>query len=158
VINDWNEQYSPKKALKSARKLRLHSVEEDDDESSPSESPRKSSNKSPAKGDKRLTDPRKAFDSKKGQLAASFVAEVDLAVGDGQVGAMAESTGGIKIIWSKKLSSTAGRANWRREAVRSRSIDGTISTTIHRHHASIELAEKVIDDEGRLSSGVVSLE
>lgn len=63
---------------------------------------------------------------------------------------MAESTGGIRIIWSKKLSSTAGRANWRREAVRSKSGDGTVCTTTHRHHASIELAEKVIDDEDRL--------
>jgi len=156
VINDWNEQFSPKRALKSPRKLRLHSVDEDEKKSSPSESPRRSPNKSPAKRDKKLIDPRKAFDERKKQLAASFVAEVDLAVGDGQVGTMAESTGGIKIVWSKKLSSTAGRANWRREAVRSESTDGAASTIIHRHHASIELAEKVIDDEGRLSAGIVS--
>ena len=60
---------------------------------------------------------------------------------------MADSTGGIRVIWSKKLSSTAGRANWRREAIRSKNADGSIRDTTYRHHASIELAEKVIDDE-----------
>ena len=62
---------------------------------------------------------------------------------------MAESAGGIKIVWSKKLNSTAGRANWKREALRTQNADGTFTTT-YRHHASIELAEKVIDDEERL--------
>ena len=81
-------------------------------------------------------------------MATSFLAEVDQTITGGQVSALAELTGGIKLIWSKKLTSTAGRANWRREAVRSKSADGTVSTTSHRHHASIELAEKVIDDEG----------
>jgi len=137
--------------------MRLHSVDEDDDELPHSESPTKSPNKSPGKKDRQSIDRRKAFDERKEHLAASFLAEVDLAVGDGQVAAMAESTGGIKIIWTRKLSSTAGRANWRREAVRSKSVDGVVSTTVHRHHASIELAEKVIDDEGRLSSSVVPL-
>ena len=66
---------------------------------------------------------------------------------------MAESAGGIQIIWSKKLNSTAGRANWKREALRSKPADGSTSsapTTTYRHHASIELAEKVIDDADRL--------
>ena len=82
-------------------------------------------------------------------MAVSFLSEVDSEIGDGQVSAMAASTGGIRIVWSKKLSCTAGRANWRREAVRSKNSDGSTSTTTHRHHASIELAEKVIDDEGK---------
>jgi len=66
---------------------------------------------------------------------------------------MAKSAGGIQIIWSKKLNSTAGRANWKREALRSKPADGSTSsatTTTYRHHASIELAEKVIDDADRL--------
>ena len=70
---------------------------------------------------------------------------------------MADSTGGIRIIWSKKLSSTAGRANWRREIIRSKNADELVSNTCHRHHASIELAEKVIDDEGQLSPNPTSL-
>lgn len=87
---------------------------------------------------------------RKAGLATAFLAEVDSVVGEGQVASMTASTGGIKIVWSKKLSSTAGRANWRREAVKSKNADGSVSTAIYRHHASIELAEKVIDDEGRL--------
>ena len=69
---------------------------------------------------------------------------------------MADSTGGIRIIWSKKLSSTAGRANWRREISRSKNADGFVSNTFHRHYASIELAEKVIDDEGQLSPNQIT--
>lgn len=84
---------------------------------------------------------------------------MDQTITNGQVSQLAESTGGIKLIWSKKLSSTAGRANWRRETVRHRSpassSDDTTNTaatpaTSVRHHTSIELAEKVIDDENRL--------
>ena len=150
VINDWNEQYSPKKILKSPRKFRLEAVDEDDSDISPSESPRRSQQKCPLKRDKGMIARRKAFDEKKHQLATSFLAEVDLVVGQGQVSALAESTGGIKVIWSKKLSSTAGRANWRREALRAKNVSGSLPTTTYLHHASIELAEKVIDDEGKL--------
>ena len=150
IINDWNEQYSPKKTLKSPSRLRFYSVDEDEGELSPSESPRRSPIKSPAKKDKGAILRRKAFDERKQELATSFLADVDKIVAQGQVAALAESTGGIKIIWSKKLSSTAGRANWRREHIRSKSADGSVSNSTHRHHASIELAEKVIDDEGIL--------
>lgn len=149
MVNDWNEQYSPRKPLRSPRKNGLYSLDEDEDELSPSESPRKSTNRSPAKRDKKAIERRKAFEETKHDLASFFLAEVDQVVGEGQVSALAESTGGIKIIWSKKLSSTAGRANWRRGSIRSKNEDGTLSTATHRHHASIELAEKVIDDEGR---------
>ena len=69
-------------------------------------------------------------------------------VAGGKVRALAESAGGIKIIWSRKLNSTAGRANWKRETLVSRGAEGSSSKT-YRHHASIELAEKVIDDEGK---------
>ena len=66
---------------------------------------------------------------------------------------MAASTGGVKIIWSKKLNTTAGRANWKRETIRPISANpqsSTLEAPIFRHHAAIELAEKVIDDEERL--------
>jgi predicted SprT family Zn-dependent metalloprotease len=57
----------------------------------------------------------------------------------------------VKIIWSKKLSTTAGRANWKRETLRSSTLDLDGKPTVtYRHHAAIELAEKVIDDEDRL--------
>lgn len=106
--------------------------------------------KTPAKKDKRVIEQRKLFDEQKHELATAFLAEVDQTITNGQVASMAHSTGGIQIIWSKKLSSTAGRANWRREAIRSKDADDFLSNTTYRHHASIELAEKVIDDEGHL--------
>lgn len=107
--------------------------------------------KSPAKRDKKVIEQRKLFDNQKHKLATYFLTEVDEKLTNGQVAAMAHSTGGVQVIWSKKLFSTAGRANWRREAICSKNADGIVSNTTHRHHASIELAEKVIDNEGQLS-------
>ncbi|MCJ1392393.1 hypothetical protein MMC18_005260 [Xylographa bjoerkii] len=148
IINDWNDQYSPRKT---PRPRRLFSMEEEDEGNlSPSGSPRKSPLKSPAKRDKEAIKRKKIFDQNKHVLASSFLEELDRTVADGQVASLAASTGGIRIIWSKKLNSTAGRANWKREAIRTKSGDGTTSSTTYRHHASIELAEKVIDDEDRL--------
>ena len=104
--------------------------------------------KSPARKDRKVVAQRKLFDDTKHDLATTFLAEVDQTITNGKLASMADSTGGIQIIWSKKLSSTAGRANWRREVIRSKNADGYVSDITHRHHASIELAEKVIDDEG----------
>ena len=150
VINDWNDQYSPTKTPKSNRRNRFVILGDSDEDISPTAAPRKSPPKSPAKRDKATIEKGKLFNNRKHETASTFLAEVDKIITGGQVAQLAESTGGIKIIWSKKLSSTAGRANWRREAVRHRSPSGTISVGDHRHHASIELAEKVIDDEHRL--------
>ncbi|KAL2045520.1 hypothetical protein N7G274_001948 [Stereocaulon virgatum] len=150
VINDWNEQYSPRKVLKTPRKLGGYSLLEDEDELPPSESPRRSPAKILREKTKDAVLRRKVFDEDKHALASSFLAEVDHTVAQGQVASLAGSSGGIKIVWSKKLSSTAGRASWRREHILSKNADGIVSTISYRHHASIELAEKVIDDEDRL--------
>ena len=115
------------------------------------ESPSKSPSRSPAKKDKKITEKRKLFNDKKHVLASTFLVELDQTITNGQIASMAASTGGVQIIWSKKLSSTAGRANWKREAICSKNTDGSVVNTTHRHYASIELAEKVIDDEGQLS-------
>lgn len=149
VINDWNDSYSPKKAAQTPSRKKLLPLDEEDHEGhvSPSASPRKSPLKSPTKKDRQAA---KAFNAEKSRLASTFLAEVDDKVTGSQVSNLAASTGGIKIIWSKKLSSTAGRANWRREAIRHKSVDGTYTEPKFRHHASIELAEKVIDSEDRL--------
>lgn len=151
MINDWNDQYSPRKTPHSERSRRLISISEDDEsEPSPSGSPRRSPIKSPVKKDKEEIQRRKLFNEKKNGLAASFLKDVDEKTTNGQITALAASSGGIHIVWSKKLRSTAGRANWRRETLRTKNPDGTVSTTTYRHHASIELAEKIIDDEGEL--------
>ena len=155
VINDWNEQYSPQKVIQSPRKFQ---IQDEDEKLSPSEFARKSPSTSPAKKDKRIIKQRKLFDDKKHELATAFLAEIDQRITNGQIVSMANSTGGVQIIWSKKLSSTAGRANWRRETIRTQSAGGSASNTTYRHHASIELAEKVIDDEGQFSPSQIIME
>lgn len=148
VVNNWHDQHSPKKTPKSSHARKLFTLNEDDSAYlSPCEG-RKSPSKSPVKPDKQEAERRKAFNDKKHEVAALFLEELDRTITDRQITKLAESTGGVRLVWSKKLQSTAGRANWRREAIRSKDIDGAVQTTRYRHHASIELAEKVIDDEG----------
>lgn len=151
MINNWNDQYSPRKTAQTERSRRMLSISEDDgSEPSPSASPQKSRIKSPVKKDKEEMQRRKLFNEKKHGLATSFLKDVDEKITNGQVAALAASAGGIHIVWSKKLRSTAGRANWRKETLRTKNPDGSVSTKSNRHHASIELAEKIIDDEGEM--------
>lgn len=89
---------------------------------------------------------RLSFDNKKADFAQTFLAVLDNAVAEGKVTQIASSTGGVKISWSKTLQKTAGRAQWRGERIRDK--DGR--TVSIKHHASIELAERIIDDEYRL--------
>lgn len=125
ATNEWNDQHSP-------RKLILPKL---------SQSPTKASPKKAV---------RQAFDAQKHQLAEEFLAELDAQITEGQIASLAESTGGVKLVWSKTLKTTAGRANWKRETIRNKHADGTTSEARYKHYASIELAEKVIDDEARL--------
>ena len=90
------------------------------------------------------------WETRKHILAGEFLAELDHRITDKQVFSLSASTGGVKLIWSKTLTSTAGRANWRRETTKTRQADGTVTATAYKHFVSIELAEKVIDDEARL--------
>ncbi|KAJ4170943.1 hypothetical protein NW754_007085 [Fusarium falciforme] len=104
---------------------------------------------SPRKEPKKET--KKAFAARKHALAESFLAELDREITQGEIAKLAESTGGVKLVWTKTLNTTAGRASWRRETIRTtRKTDGVQLSVTYKHHASIELAEKVIDDEHRL--------
>ncbi|KAK5449605.1 hypothetical protein LTS15_008680 [Exophiala xenobiotica] len=189
VINEWNDEYSPKKApATSPRKKGLarfqiwSDFEQDDDQDigssdslpSPSTSPRKSRarSQSPMKSpekeekkrlaeEKRLALPRKKdFDSRKKQLAIDLVQELDVNVADSQLQRLACSTGGVRIIWSKTLRSTAGRASWKRTVTKmsgspvkeGREVTGPGVKV--EHFASIELAEKIVDCEDRLVNTV----
>jgi predicted SprT family Zn-dependent metalloprotease len=94
---------------------------------------------------------RKAFATQKHELAMSFLTELDTTIAQGQITALSAQTGGIKLVWSKTLKTTAGRANWKREQLRIRT--GPLASDFRpeiRHHCSIELAEKVIDEPVRL--------
>lgn len=158
TVNDWNDQYSPQKTLKSPNK-NLFSRDQEES-TSPKPSPKKSSS-SPNKRTAAEVRAKKDFAARKHALAESFLAELDQTITSGQIASLSASTGGVRLIWSKTLNSTAGRANWRRETIKARSAITAASTSstaivpppanvIHKHHASIELAEKVIDDETRL--------
>jgi predicted SprT family Zn-dependent metalloprotease len=160
VVNNWNEMHSPAKPLVSPRKQnlvkQLEALEIRSDSDSPTTSPRKKS-ASPTKqslpepSTSQLRAERKAFAAVKHKLAEAFLSELDNTITSGRISTMCAPTGGIKLVWSKTLKTTAGRANWRREQIRTRSGPlPTDITTTHLHHCSIELAEKVIDDADRL--------
>ncbi|KAI5460267.1 SprT-like family-domain-containing protein [Mariannaea sp. PMI_226] len=129
IVDDWNDLHSP-------RKLLLPPVAKSPAKPSPKKLPKK--------------ETKKAFDSRKHTLAESFLAELDREITQGKIAELAQSTGGVKLVWTKTLNTTAGRASWRRETIRTRRADGTQASVEFKHHSSIELAEKVIDDEHRL--------
>jgi len=144
AVNTWNDEYSPQKPLMSPRKIRAALLEDSD---SPSSSPKKL--QSPTKKTRAEIDAKKDFESRKHKLVQDFFIELDDKITEGKIGELAATTGGVKFIWSKTLNSTAGRANWKRETTKHKNADGTLRTT-QKNHASIELAEKVINDEERL--------
>lgn len=183
VVNTWNDTYSPKKVpVTSPRKNRflewLDSGDEDDETPtrtlndssdslpSPCSSPRKSRSpqQSPEKAKKQrlLEEKRTAkakkqdFDSKKEQLANALMAVLDDNITSSKLSTLSSGTGGIQIIWSKTLRSTAGRANWRRTVIKPTGspVKGSLipDGSKVQHYASIELAAKVIDCEARLVS------
>lgn len=159
VTNDWVDQHSPRKL-----EQLLKDFEDSDNDTSDSmlrsigrrepKTPSKTALKR-AETEKRKAQlaRKKSFDNKKASLAEDFLNVVDDAVTGGQIQGLTEETGGVKIVWSKTLQKTAGRANWKRD--RSAQTAPTDQPHPHagrtpKHQAYIELAERVIDDEDRL--------
>lgn len=94
---------------------------------------------------------KKAFQATKQIRAMDFLMELDTEITSGKIAELAQSTGGVKLVWTKKLNTTAGRANWKRETILARQSGCSEPVTMsYKHHVSIELAEKVIDNEHRL--------
>ncbi|KAF9701177.1 hypothetical protein EKO04_000761 [Ascochyta lentis] len=177
VVNEWNDRHSPAKPLVSPRKQQwrddvvkmmggMDLEEESDSEeayTSPAASPKKktprpqttkaSNSDASIPTVQQVRAQRKEFTERKHDIATSFLAELDNKICSGTISSLSQATGGIKLIWSKTLKTTAGRANWRREVIRLRTSspgEAPTYTTETRHHCSIELASKVIDDENRL--------
>ncbi|KAI9680751.1 MAG: hypothetical protein M1817_004191 [Caeruleum heppii] len=149
TINEWNDQYSPRKTPLSERSRGWRRVIDDSDDSDvPPASPRKT----PRKKDRAAVENKRAFDAKKHDMAKTFLAELDDRLTAGQIGSLTATSGGIQLMWSRTLNSTAGRANWKRSVTKHRNPDGSHCSTTYRHIASIELAEKVIDSEDRLKN------
>jgi predicted SprT family Zn-dependent metalloprotease len=143
-VNEWNDKHSPRKTIGSPKKNPFLPTSES---TSPASSPKKSS---PTKRSQTEVQAKKDFAARKHALAESFLVELDDTITSGEIASLSASTGGVRLIWSKTLNSTAGRANWRRETTKTRPSPIAPSVTTQKHHASIELAEKVIDDEERL--------
>ncbi|PPJ57665.1 hypothetical protein CBER1_00076 [Cercospora berteroae] len=148
AVNDWNDQHSPQKPIRSPRKLFEPQTKVFDD--TPIASPAQLS--SPTKRSKADLQARKDWETRKMSLAESFLRELDQTITQGRIAALSASTGGVQIIWSKTLNSTAGRANWRRETTKSHHSSNNTkditkaatTTTTHKHFATIELASKVL--------------
>ncbi|KAH6847402.1 SprT-like family-domain-containing protein [Chaetomium sp. MPI-CAGE-AT-0009] len=147
-VDDWNDEHSPRKQLfPDAVAAR---------ENSPTKnSPEKKAKRNAGAKEPSEREVKKAFEKTKHEVAESFLQELDQTITNGKLAELAASTGGIKIVWSKKLNTTAGRATWKHETIRTRQqADGTGTNPpvqpTHLHHASIELAEKIISCESRL--------
>ncbi|OXV05739.1 hypothetical protein Egran_06493, partial [Elaphomyces granulatus] len=161
AINEWNDKFSPEKDKTPGRalqRLRLalgESVEEEDlstitlDERNPKSPSKIALKKAEAERKKQALARKQSFDDKKTSFAEEFLKFLDDEVSEGKVQKLAERTGGIRIIWSKTLQTTAGRASWKREKLRDRNQPAAEQVQI-RHHAAIELAERIIDCEDRL--------
>ncbi|KAK6004665.1 hypothetical protein QM012_008527 [Aureobasidium pullulans] len=76
------------------------------------------------------------FSEDKVYKAKNFWRELDDEVTDGQIRELTASTGGVKIIWNKRFTATIGRARCKR---------GRFGNEV-----TIELSDKLIDDEDRL--------
>ena len=86
------------------------------------------------------------FRQRRQDIAKSFLAELDGKMTDGQISKLTASAGGIKIVWSRRLRTTAGRAMWRGK-IRKHTQS---SQRQYYNDATIELAEKIVNDENRL--------
>ncbi|KZO92534.1 hypothetical protein CALVIDRAFT_487228 [Calocera viscosa TUFC12733] len=82
---------------------------------------------------------RKALQVRLEKLAEETVSQLNTLVFDGRI------PEDIELIWSKRLNTTAGRANWKR--IRKESGDDI-------HQCSIELSTKVLDNEERVLNTV----
>jgi predicted SprT family Zn-dependent metalloprotease len=164
VIMDWAEKNSPwKQRMRDLELERIVADWSDNDDERASGSPCPSpAPKSPSKTALKKAEiaqrkasraRRDSFNRKKDAMAHDFLRVLDDAVTGGKVQAMAQETGGVKIVWSKTLQTTAGRAEWKSQTTKptpSNSTGGPPSPSKVLHHATIELAEKVIDCEDRL--------
>lgn len=125
---------------------------------------------------------KKAFDAVKEDLARDFLLELDDVITNGKLAQLTEATGGLRVVWSNTLLTTAGRAHWKckttttmsklpsASASASSSSSSSASsssatattgptiitktTTATQHHASIELAIKVLSNEADLLNTV----
>ncbi|KAI1862426.1 hypothetical protein JX265_009140 [Neoarthrinium moseri] len=143
VQNEWFDRHSPPK--RSPRKLVLEGPDK-------KEMLKKKYGTSPEK-----RDAKKAFEQAKESLAQDFLRELDESLTSGELSKLTALTGGVRIVWSTTLKSTAGRAHWKCKEVTktTQQADGALkSVKERRHEAKIELASKVLSNEDQLLNTV----
>ena len=146
LADDWNDHHSPLKVI-GAEKAQ-DSMPKVTDASAARSAPTTRAG-IPAVEAKAEKLARKTFEKNKEALASSFLKLLDHEITRGELAKLSASTGGVRLIWTKSLNTTAGRANWKRETIRVAAASGGPQKH-HKHHASIELASKVITTESRL--------
>ncbi|KAL4996055.1 SprT-like family-domain-containing protein [Aspergillus recurvatus] len=167
VTNNWIDEHSPQKV-----NLLLREFDESDCDSrsmpkllgakKPAKTLSKTAlKKAEAEAKKAALARKKSFDNRKTAFAEDFLKVLDDAVSGGEVQRRSAETGGVRIVWSKTLQTTAGRANWKRDrsvidtrsmspADASSSSGNEAPSMTTKNYATIELAERIIDDEDRL--------
>ncbi|KAL2811118.1 SprT-like family-domain-containing protein [Aspergillus granulosus] len=159
VTNNWIDEHSPRKTALLLREFDQYDSESEtisrrDKSKTPAKPLSKTAQKKAESDAKKAAPARKrSFDSKKADFAEHFLKTLDDAVCEGKVQQYSAETGGVRIIWSKTLQTTAGRASWKRDrtsASPASSSDTSSSTSSTKHFATIELADRIIDDEDRL--------
>jgi len=89
-----------------------------------------------------LNKAKKVFLQIREELAIDLVRAIDGQVMGGKLSASTSATGGVKLEWSSRLRTAAGRAHWNR--VKSRPL----GETPEQHNLKIELSTKIITSEG----------
>jgi hypothetical protein len=85
---------------------------------------------------------KRVFLETRERIAIDLVRAIDEQVMGGKLAASTSATGGVKLEWSTRLRTAAGRAHWSR--ARSRSL----GQTEEQHNLKIELSTKIITSEG----------
>ena|SRR5271156_3544885 len=96
--------------------------------------------KAPTQKVSNATKAEKEFLKSREQIAIDFVREIDDKVMDGKLGQATGATGGVKLVWSTRFRTCAGRAHWKN--VKDRNA-GT-----SKDHLEITLSTRLLTDEG----------
>ncbi|EFQ97365.1 HMG box-containing protein [Nannizzia gypsea CBS 118893] len=99
-------------------------------------SPGKKQAKASASTKKALAAKKREFDQIKHALATNFFNELDTMVTGGEILKLAESAGGVNIVWNNKLATTAGGATWKKELI-TRNRDSTEQFLIDSSSANL---------------------
>jgi len=86
--------------------------------------------------------PTKSFLQDREHLATTLLTAIDQKVMSGKLSTATASTGGLKLIWSTKLRTAAGRAHWTR-------VKRPLGTE-EQHDVKIELSTRIITSEEKL--------